>query len=218
MTYSNGEPVRTGRIQAAEFINQGKSYRAMYFQTDSNHGGYYTPDGKSVRKAFLRSPLEFSRISSGFSLSRLHPVLGTWRAHKGVDYAAPTGTKVKVTADGTVSFVGKQGGYGNVVMVSHQGRYTTVYGHLSRFANGIHRGQQVGQGDIIGYVGMTGLASGPHLHYEFKINGQQRDPLRVALPDATPISTLQKTAFQEATSNLLGQLALLSNVNLAKLD
>lgn len=218
VAYSNGEPVRTGRIQAAEFVNQGKSYRAMYFQTDSNHGDYYTPDGKSMRKAFLRSPLEFSRISSGFSLSRLHPVLGTWRAHRGVDYAAPIGTKVKATADGTVSFVGKQGGYGNVVVVDHQGRYNTVYGHLSRFAKGIHRGQHVVQGDIVGHVGMTGLASGPHLHYEFKINGQQRDPLRVALPDAAPISELQKDAFQEATRNLIGQLALLHNTSLAKLD
>ena len=218
MAYSNGEPVRTGRIQAAEFINRGKTYRATYFQADSNHGDYYTPEGKSVRKAFLRSPLEFSRVSSGFSLSRLHPVLGTWRAHKGVDYAAPTGTKVKVTSDGTVSFVGKQGGYGNVIMVKHQGRYSTVYGHLSRFASGLHRGQHVSQGDIIGYVGMTGLATGPHLHYEFRIEGQQRDPLRVALPDASPISASQKTAFLEATSSLTQQLALLRNTSLAKLD
>ena len=218
MIYSNGEPVRTGRIQAAEFINQGKSYRVVFFQDDSGHGGYYTPDGKSARKAFLRSPLEFSRISSGFSLSRLHPVLGTWRAHKGVDYAAPTGTKVKVTADGTVSFAGRQGGYGNVVMVDHQGRYTTVYGHLSRFASGMRRGQHVGQGEVIGYVGMTGLASGPHLHYEFKINGQQRDPLRVALPDATPISAQQRVAFQEATRSMIERLGLLSNVSLAKID
>jgi len=218
MTYSNGEPIRTGRIQTAEFINRGKAYRVVYFQTDSSHGDYYTPDGKSARKAFLRSPLEFSRVSSGFSLSRLHPVLGTWRAHKGVDYAAPTGTKVKVTAEGTVFLVGKQGGYGNVVMVDHQGRYTTVYSHLSRFASGLHRGQHVEQGEIIGNVGMTGLASGPHLHYEFKINGQQRDPLRVALPDATPISTQQKTAFQEATRSLIERLGLLSNSSLAKLD
>ncbi|MBI5437091.1 MAG: M23 family metallopeptidase [Nitrosomonadales bacterium] len=218
MSYSNGEPVRTGRIQTAEFINQGKTYRVVYFQTDSNHGDYYTPDGKSVRKAFLRSPLEYSRVSSGFSLSRLHPVLGTWRAHKGVDYAAPIGTKAKVTADGTVSFVGKQGGYGNMVMVNHQGRYTTVYGHLSRFASGLHRGQHVGQGDIIGYVGMTGLSTGPHLHYEFKINGQQRDPLRVALPDAAPIGAQQKTAFQEATNTLTERLGLLSNVSLARID
>lgn len=218
MTYSNGEPVRTGRIQAAEFINQGKSYRVVYFQTDSSHGDYYTPDGKSVRKAFLRSPIEFSRVSSGFSLSRLHPVLNTWRAHKGVDYAAPTGTKVKVTADGSVSFIGKQGGYGNMVTVSHQGRFSTVYGHLSRFAKDLHRGQRVNQGDIIGYVGMTGLASGPHLHYEFKVDGVQRDPLRVALPDTAPIPAARKAAFQEATRNLTDSLNVLRNTSLARLD
>ena len=218
VTYSNGEPVRTGRIMAAEFINQGKTYQVVYFQTDSTHGDYYTPDGKSVRKDFLRSPLEFSRVSSGFSLSRFHPVLNTWRAHKGVDYAAPTGTKVKATADGTVSFIGKQGGYGNVVMVSHQSRYSTVYGHLSRFSKGLHRGQHVGQGDIIGYVGMTGLASGPHLHYEFRIDGVQRDPLRVALPDTMPIPVSQRAAFQEATRSLTDRLSLLRNTNLAKLD
>lgn len=218
MTYSNGEPVRTGRIQAAEFINQGKSYQVVYFQAGSSPGGYYTPDGKSVRKAFLRSPLEFSRVSSGFSLSRLHPVLGTWRSHKGVDYAAPTGTKVKVTADGTVSFLGKQGGYGNVVTVNHQGRYSTVYGHLSRFAKGLRRSQRVSQGEVIGYVGMTGVATGPHLHYEFRIDGQQRDPLRVALPDSKPIPASQLAAFQEATRSLTASLSLLRNTSLAKLD
>ena len=218
VAYSNGEPVQTGRIQAAEFINQDNAYRVVYFQADANHGNYYTPQGKSVRKTFLRSPLEFSRVSSGFSLSRLHPVLGTWRSHKGVDYAASTGTKIKVTADGTVSFVGRQGGYGNVIMVNHQGRYTTVYGHLSRFASGLRSGQRVAQGEIIGYVGMTGLASGPHLHYEFRINGQQRDPLRVALPDAAPIANAQKTAFQEATSGLIARLGLLRDTRLAKLD
>lgn len=217
MTYSNGEPVRTGRIQAAEFINRGEAYRVVFYQSD-NHSDYYTPDGKSVRKAFLRSPLEFSRVSSGFSLSRLHPVLGTWRAHKGVDYSAAIGTKVKVTADGVVSFVGKQGGYGNVVMVNHQGRYTTVYGHLSRFASGLRRGQRLAQGEIIGYVGKTGLASGPHLHYEFKINGMHRDPLRVALPDAAPVAKIQLAAFQEATSGLIARLGLLRDVSLARLD
>ena len=218
MTYSNGEPVRAGRIQAAEFINQGKAYRVVYFQTDSTHGDYYTPDGKSVRKSFLRSPLEFSRISSGFSLSRLHPVLGTWRAHKGVDYAAPIGTKIKVTADGAVALVGKQNGYGNVIIVKHQGHYSTVYGHLSGFARGLHRGQHVAQGEVIGFVGMTGLASGPHLHYEFRIDDQQRDPMRVALPDAAPISPQQKVAFQEATRSLTDRLGLLRNTSLAKLD
>lgn len=219
MTYSNGQPVRTGNILAAEFINQGHEYRALYYETSPNHGDYFSPDGKSVRKAFLRSPLEFSRISSGFTLSRMHPVLNKMRAHKGVDFAAPIGTKVKVTADGVVTFVGKQGGYGNVIMVSHQGVYSTVYGHLSRFASGLHHGQRVAQGEVIGYVGMTGLATGPHLHYEFKINGTQRDPQRVALPDARPISEQQKTAFEEATLTMNNRLSMLRGASsLAKLD
>ena len=218
VTYSNGEPVRTGRIQAAEFINQGKAYRVVYFQSDDKHGDYYTPDGKSVRKAFLRSPVEFSRISSGFSSARFHPILQKWRSHQGVDYAAPTGTKVKVTADGMVDFVGIKGGYGNLVMVRHQAHYTTVYGHLSRFASGLQRGQRVSQGEVIGYVGMTGWATGPHLHYEFRVDGQQRDPLRVALPDASPISAAQQSAFAAATRSLTDRLSLLSNTSLAKLD
>ena len=218
VTYSNGEPVRNGRIQAAEFVNQGKTYRVVFFQSDSSHGDYYTPDGKSVRKAFLRSPVEFSRISSGFTSARFHPILQKWRAHKGVDYAAPIGTKVKVTADGSVAFVGQQSGYGNVIMVNHQGRYSTVYGHLSRFASGLHRGQHVGQGEVIGYVGMSGWATGPHLHYEFRIDGQQTDPLRVALPNATPISASEKVAFEETTRKLTDRLGLLSSSSLAKLD
>jgi murein DD-endopeptidase MepM/ murein hydrolase activator NlpD len=218
MTYSNGEPVRTGRILAAEFTNQGKTFRATYFQTANNKGDYYSPEGKSLRKAFLRSPLEFSRVSSGFSNSRLQPVLNTIRAHKGVDYAAPIGTKVKVTADGIVAFAGKQNGFGNVVVVNHLGRYTTVYGHLSAFAKGMRQGQHVAQGDVIAYVGMTGLSSGPHLHYEFKIDGTQRDPLRVALPDVRPISAQQRTAFQQKSRELSGRLLSLREVRLAKLD
>jgi murein DD-endopeptidase MepM/ murein hydrolase activator NlpD len=218
VTYSNGEPVRVGRIQAAEFVNQGKSYRVVFFQSDSTHGDYYTPDGKSVRKTFLRSPMEFSRITSGFTAARFHPILQKWRSHKGVDYAAPIGTKVKVTGDGVVAFVGKQNGYGNVIMVNHQGRYTTVYGHLSRFAKGLHAGSHVGQGDIIGYVGMTGWATGPHLHYEFRVDGEQRDPLRVALPNATPISASQKSAFEEASRSLFTRLGLMRDTSLAKLD
>lgn len=218
VNYSNGEPVRSGRILAAEFINQNHAYRTVYFQTTSTSGDYYTPDGKSMHKAFLRSPLEFSRVSSGFSLSRFHPILNKWRSHKGVDYAAPMGAKVKVTSDGIVAVVGKQGGYGNVIMVNHAGRYSTVYGHLSRFAAGLHRGQHVSQGEIIGYVGMTGLATGPHLHYEFRVDGTQRDPLRVALPDGAPISEAQKTAFQEGTRDLNERLAMLRNARLAKLD
>ena len=213
MVYSNGTLVNTGRIQAAEFINQGQTYRAVYFQ-----GDYYTAEGKSVRKAFLRSPIAFSRVSSGFTKSRFHPVLNKWRAHKGVDFAAPIGTKVKATSDGVISSFGRQGGYGNVILINHQGRFTTVYGHLSRFAKGLRRGQRVAQGEVIGYVGMTGLTSGPHLHYEFKIDGQQRDPLRVALPDAKPIGDADKAAFQSVADSFVARLNLLRNTNLAKLD
>jgi murein DD-endopeptidase MepM/ murein hydrolase activator NlpD len=218
MTYINGEAARTGRILSAEFVNHGQAYRAAYFQTTEYTGNYYSPEGKSMRKAFMRSPIEFSRVSSGFSKSRFHPVLNKWRAHKGVDYAAPIGTKVKVTSDGTVAFVGKQGGYGNVVMVNHQGRYTTVYGHLSRFAGGLRKGQHVGQGQIVGYVGMTGMTSGPHLHYEFKQSGIQRDPLKVALPDGKPVSAAQKAAFVENTRDLFAQLDTWRNTRVAKLD
>lgn len=218
MNYANGESTQTGRILAAEFINHGRTFRAFHFQNSRHGGDYFSPDGKSMRKAFLRSPIEFSRVSSGFSRSRFHPVLNKWRAHKGVDYAAPIGTKVRSTADGVVSFVGQQGGYGNVVILQHQGQYQTVYGHLSRFAASLRRGQRVGQGEVIGYVGKTGLASGPHLHYEFKVGGIQRDPLKIALPDGKPISEAQRTAFSEATHDLNARLSLLRNTRIAKLD
>jgi murein DD-endopeptidase MepM/ murein hydrolase activator NlpD len=218
MTYNNGEPVRSGRILAAEFINQGHAYRTVYFQTSSNAGNYYTQDGKNMQKAFLRSPLAYSRISSGFSSSRFHPILNKWRSHKGVDFAAAMGTPVKATADGVVTLIGQQHGYGNVVMLKHQGRYSTVYGHLSRFAKSLHKGQHVNQNEVIAYVGMTGLATGPHLHYEFKVDGMQHDPLRVALPDASPISAAQKTAFLSSTREWNERLAVLGSARLAKLD
>jgi murein DD-endopeptidase MepM/ murein hydrolase activator NlpD len=217
MNYSNGEPMRSGRILAAEFINQGTSHKVVYFQdNDERLGKYYTPEGRSMLRAFLRSPLEYSRVSSGFKLSRFHPVLAKWRKHNGVDYAAPTGTKVKATADGTLVFVGKQGGYGNVVKIHHAGGYTTVYAHLSQFASALRRGQRVTQGEVIGYVGMTGLVSGPHLHYEFMVNGQHRDPMRVVLPDASPIPSDQKIAFLNATRELTERLELFTH--LAQLD
>ncbi len=218
MTYSNGALVKAGQIQAAEFINQGQVYRAVRFQSDSSHSDYYTPEGKSLKKAFLRSPIAFSRVSSGFSMSRFHPVLNKWRAHKGVDFAAAMGTPVKATSDGIVSFVGQQNGYGNVINLKHQSNLSTVYGHLSRFAKGLHTGERVRQGDVIGYVGMTGLASGPHLHYEFKIDGQQRDPLRVALPNALPVNGANRTAFKAMADKFVASLVQLRNTNLAKLD
>ncbi len=216
--YHKGELVKTGHILAAEFVNNGKAYRTVYFQDHEGHGGYYTPDGKNLRKAFLRSPLEFTRISSGFTSARYHPVLKEWRAHKGVDYAAPTGTRVKATADGSVAFVGKQNGYGNIIVLQHQGKFETVYGHLSGFAGGLRKGQRISQGDVIGYVGMTGLATGPHLHYEFKVAGVQRNPLSIEVPTAFPIAASQKGEFNRALQPLLARLELLRGTNLAALD
>jgi murein DD-endopeptidase MepM/ murein hydrolase activator NlpD len=213
--YSNGEFIRTGRIVAAEFVNAGRSYRAVYFQDAQGRGGYYTPDGKNMRKTFLRSPLEFSRISSRFSSSRFHPVLQTWRAHKGIDYAAPPGTRVRATADGYVQLVGQQGGYGNLVVLRHNNGYSTAYGHLSAFARGLRVGQRVSQGDIIAYVGMSGLATGPHLHYEFRVNGVHQDPLRLAVPPGPPITPQLRTTFDESSRPLLGELDLIRGMNLA---
>lgn len=215
--YHKGEPIKTGKVLAAEFTNQGKIYKAIYFES-SEGGSYYTPDGKSLRKAFLKSPLEFSRITSGFTNARYHPVLQEWRAHKGVDYGAPIGTRVKATGDGTVEFVGKQGGYGNMVSIKHQGQYSTVYGHLSGFAKGLHKGSKITQGEVIGYVGMTGLATGPHLHYEFKVGGIQRNPLTVALPTSIPLAPHLKADFAKHAKQLQARLELLRNTNLAALD
>lgn len=216
--YSNGEMVNPGQVLAAEFVNQGKTYSAVLYRSADGRSSYFTPDGKPLHKTFLRSPLEFSRISSGFSLARFHPVLKRWRAHKGVDYAAPLGTRIKATADGIVAFAGVQGGYGNVVMLQHPGGVSTVYGHLSRFAAGLRKGQKVAQGDVIGQVGMSGLASGPHLHYEFRVHGQHRDPLKVALPNTASIPRVNPAAFEQQARPLVAQLALLRNTTTALLD
>jgi murein DD-endopeptidase MepM/ murein hydrolase activator NlpD len=217
--YHLGEPVKSGRVLAAEFVNQGKTYRAVYFQNAAGEGGYYTADGRNIRKAFLRSPLEFSRITSGFTHARFHPILKQWRAHKGIDYGAPAGTRVRATADGVVEFAGRhQGGYGNLVVLRHQPKYTTWYGHLSGFASGIRRGGRVSQGDVIGYVGATGLATGPHLHYEFRINDVHQNPLRVAMPEAPPITPENHPAFAAVSEPLKLRLDLLRGTRLARLD
>ena len=217
MFYHEGRAIKSGRLLAAEFINQGKSYRAVWFQDAEGKGGYYTPEGKNLRKAFLRSALEFSRISSGFAM-RFHPILREWRAHKGVDYAAPAGTRVKATADGTVELAGRQGGYGNIVTLKHQRGFSTAYAHLSRFAGGLRKGARVHQGDVIGYVGQTGWATGPHLHYEFRVNNQARNPLTLALPAALPVPAQQLAAFSSVSAPLAAQLNLLRNTNLALLE
>jgi len=217
--YDGGEPARSGRVLASEFINVGKLYRAVYFQQSEKHGGYYTADGRNIRKAFLRSPLEYSRITSGFSSSRFHPILKEWRAHKGIDYAAPTGTRVKATGDGVVEFAGRDNrGYGNLVVLRHQSKYSTWYGHLSSFAKGLRKGMRVGQSEVIGFVGSTGLATGPHLHYEFRINDMHQNPLRVVMPAAPPITSEQKPVFDAEVAPLVLQLMLLRNTHLVRLD
>lgn len=217
--YGNGEPTRAGRVLAVEFVNQGVPYRGVYFPGgEGGEGGYYTPEGKNLRRSFLRSPLEFSRISSGFSSGRFHPVLKKWRAHKGIDYVAPTGTGVKAVADGVVTVAGWEGGYGNVIILEHEGSYATVYGHLSAFAKGLRKGQRVRQGHIIGRVGATGLASGPHLHFEFRVNGIQRDPLIEPMPEGKPIAPAHLAAFHESTKSSMARLDMLHGINLALLD
>ena len=217
MFYHEGRAIKSGRLLGAEFMNQGKTYRAIWFQDAEGKGGYYTPDGKNLRKAFLRSPLEFSRISSGFAM-RFHPILHQWRAHKGIDYAAPAGTHVKATADGVVESIGRQSGYGNFIMLKHQGGFSTYYAHLRSFAGSLRKGARVHQGDVIGYVGQTGLATGPHLHYEFRVNDQVRNPLALALPAALPIPAQQLAAFSSVSAPLAAKLNLLKNTNLALLE
>jgi murein DD-endopeptidase MepM/ murein hydrolase activator NlpD len=208
--YLGGRPVRAGRLLAAEFVNQNRTLRAVHYGS-----AYYAPDGKNLRKAFLRSPLEFSRVSSGFGMRR-HPIQHSWRAHQGTDYAAPSGTRVRATGDAVVEFAGVKGGYGNVVILRHNGQYSTVYAHLSRIA--VRRGARVAQSDTIGYVGQTGWATGPHLHYEFRVAGQPRNPLAIALPAALPLPVAQLGAFRTQAEPLIARLELLANANLALLD
>jgi murein DD-endopeptidase MepM/ murein hydrolase activator NlpD len=204
--YKNGKKIKDGNILAAEFVNDGLTYRAVRYEEEEGHAAYYAPDGRSLRKAFLRTPVAFTRITSYFSKARLHPILHTMRAHRGVDYAAPKGTPVKATGDAKVFFAGWQGGYGNVIMLQHSGNFSTVYGHLNGYAKGVKPGISVRQGQTIGYVGMTGLATGPHLHYEFRINGVHHDPLKVALPKSLPITAEHLPDFQDKTRPLLAQL------------
>jgi murein DD-endopeptidase MepM/ murein hydrolase activator NlpD len=215
----DGEPMRTGRVLNAEVVNAGQNYQAMWFQeplttgsataSTASHtltkGGYYTLAGESLRRAFLASPMEFSRMTSGFKM-RFHPIMQTWRAHLGVDYAAPTGTPVRTVADGVVEFAGVQGGFGNVVMVKHGGSNLTVYAHLSRI--NVRRGQSVSQGQNVGAVGQTGWATGPHLHFEFRVNGAHRDPLAIAKQsESVPVAAAARPAFNQAAAQVRTQFA-----------
>lgn len=204
--YVDGKEFDTGEILSAEFVNQGKTYAAVRFDDNEGNNGYYTPEGHSLRKAFLQTPIEFARISSHFNLHRKHPVLNTIRAHKGVDYAAPTGTPVKTTGDGTIAFRGVKRGYGNVVEIKHGQKYSTLYAHLSGFKSGDKVGSKVKQGAVIGYVGKTGLATGPHLHYEFRIGGKHVNPLTAKLPRTLPTSKAFLAKFKAQTQPLLAQL------------
>jgi murein DD-endopeptidase MepM/ murein hydrolase activator NlpD len=204
---ADGEPLRSGRVLSAEFQNGGKTYSAIWFQPPgASKGSYYTLDGQSMRRAYLTSPVEFSRVSSGFAM-RLHPIHKTWRAHLGTDFAAPTGTAVRTVGDGVVDFAGVQNGYGNVVYVKHRNQHVTVYAHLSRID--VKKGQAVDQGQKIGAVGATGWATGPHLHFEFRVNGEHRDPMTIARESesAQPVPVAARPAFDRLAANMRVQLS-----------
>ena len=215
--YRDGERLRGGDIIAATFTNQGKRFTAVRFTNSKGETLYYTEDGRPLRKAFLRTPVEFTRISSKFSVGRMHPILGKMRAHRGVDYAAPSGTPIRAAGAGKIVYRGKQSGYGNVIILQHQGKFTTLYGHMSRFAAG-KVGQHVSQGQVIGYVGMTGLATGPHLHYEFRLGGKHRDPLTVTLPKQEPLPASELARFNKGSGVLLARLKMVDSMHLAHRD
>jgi murein DD-endopeptidase MepM/ murein hydrolase activator NlpD len=214
--YQDGRYLHDGDLLAAEFVNNGRVYRAARYVSDSGAIGYYTPDGKPMRKAFLRAPVEFTRVSSVFNPHRLHPILNLIRGHMGTDYAAPIGTPVHAAGDGRVSFAGVRGGYGNAILLSHSDNISTLYGHLSRFARDIRPGVLVHQGQVIGFVGMTGLATGPHLHYEYLMNGVHRDPQTVKLPGADPLSAAALGKFRAQTAAYLADLPTLQTVPMAQ--
>jgi murein DD-endopeptidase MepM/ murein hydrolase activator NlpD len=213
---ADGQVVRTGRVLSAEFTNNGKTYQALWFAEPGKKGNYYTLDGQSLRRSFLASPVEFSRITSGFSM-RMHPILKNWRAHLGVDYAGAIGTPVRTVGDGIVEFAGVQNGYGNVVIVKHQNKNETLYAHLSKID--VRTGQAVGQGDRIGAVGMTGWTTGPHLHFEFRVNGVHQDPLTIARQnDSQPVSTTAKAAFSQLSSVMRQQLSAAMSIQQASAE
>ena len=215
---ADGEAMRTGRVLSAEFVNEGKAYQAMWFQPSGNDaagaplkGGYYTLDGQSLRRAFLSSPVEFSRISSGFSM-RFHPILQQWRAHLGTDFAAATGTPARTVGDGVVEFAGVQNGFGNVVFIKHANNQETVYAHLSKI--NVQQGQKVSQGQTIGLVGMTGWATGPHLHFEVRVNGVQQDPMTMAQQsDVIPVPAAAKAHFKQLADGVRNQLQAAATID-----
>ena len=204
---ADGEPLRSGRVLSAEFHNGDKTHSAVWFQEPgATKGSYYTLDGESMRRAYLSSPVEFSRVSSGFAM-RFHPIHKTWRAHLGTDFAAPTGTSVRTVGDGVVDFAGVQNGYGNVVYIKHRNQHVTVYAHLSRID--VRKGESVEQGQKIGAVGSTGWATGPHLHFEFRVAGEHKDPMVIARQSeaAQPVSAAARPAFDRLAGNMRVQLS-----------
>jgi murein DD-endopeptidase MepM/ murein hydrolase activator NlpD len=211
--YWQGQKISDGAILAAEFVNQGQVYRAIGHRDATGNIAYYAPDGTSLRRSFLRTPVQFSRISSRFTAGRYHPILKTWRAHKGVDYAAPVGTPVRATSAGRIQSLGWNGGYGKSIVIRHNATYSTVYGHLSRYAGKLHVGSSVEQGQVIGYVGATGLATGPHLHYEFLVNGEHRNPLTDHFPAAAPIAAEYRDDFAESARTWSARLDLIGRDN-----
>lgn len=217
--YRDGEKITDGNILAAEFVNKDKNYQAVrYTNPQTNDSAYYTPDGKSMRKAFLRSPVNFTRISSGFTTSRYHPILHKFRSHKGVDYAAKRGTPIRASGDGKITFLGRKGGYGRAIIVQHGSKYSTLYGHLNSYNKKLKVGSRVKQGQTIAYVGSSGLASGPHLHYEFRVSGVHRNPLTVKLPIAEPVPERYRADFELMTAPKLAQLNLLTRTQVALND
>ncbi len=216
--FIDDEKIGNGHILSAEFINKGKSYKAVRFTDSSGHTDYYSEKGLSMRKAFLRTPVAFSRISSRFSYGRKHPVLNKIRAHHGVDYAASTGTAIKAVGKGKVIFKGRKGGYGRVVILQHGSKYTTLYAHMSSYNKKLKKGSRVSQGQTIVYVGSSGLATGPHLHYEFRVNGVHRNPLTVPLPSAAPIAKKYRSDFQTTAETLISQLKLRKQQTIALKD
>lgn len=204
--YQDGKYVTDGEIVAAEFNNNGRTFRAVRYKDEGGNSDYFTPDGRSVRKAFIRAPVDFTRISSSFNPRRRHPILNTIRAHRGVDYAAPRGTPIRAAGDGKVVFRGRKGGYGNAIILQHGGNISTLYGHMSSFAKSSKLGQRVKQGQTIGYVGSTGLATASHLHYEYRLNGVHRNPRTVQLPQAAPIKDEYRQDFLSAAAPILEEL------------
>jgi len=216
--FMDGRKVRDGEILAAEFHNRGNTYRAIRYTNKNGHSQYYSPEGMSMRKAFLRSPVSFSRISSRFSLGRKHPILNKIRAHKGVDYAASRGTPIKATGDGRIVYKGVKGGYGRTIVIKHGTAYNTLYAHMKSYNRKSRVGKKVKQGQVIGYIGSSGLATGPHLHYEFRVNGVHRNPLTVRLPKASPLPKKYRDDFSQKANTLVSQLNLITNNTLAMLQ